>query len=284
MAARVLLRRRVAAPFMAAALAGGALFPSVALAEAPPSQDHHYSSRKKPIYDDYETFLPPKSSVGGGESSSSSSTVSSSATLVQSEAPDTTEPPTSSLPEQQEYEQEQPHKHHSPTPTDRLAVQIGKGRLFLYRYAVAAEDSVNRAVDRAFHLEQSFTETIASLAPSRESGEKLMPGVVYVLVASMAGSIMSRNRNVVVRAAAPVVLGIGVGWLLLPVTMGNVSNLLWRYEQRVPALADAHLRTRDGIAGAWRFARVHVDVSRQYVDDKVSETRSLVESWVRKGK
>ncbi|KAI2618498.1 apolipo protein O-domain-containing protein [Hypoxylon sp. NC1633] len=258
MAARVLLRQRVAAPFMAAALVGGALFPSVALAEAP-SHDH----AKKPIYDDYETFLSPKSSN----------------TPVPSPASDTIPPaslpPSPSAPEQ---------KPHSPTPTDRLAVEIGKARLFLYRYSATTEDAVNTTIDRAFSLERSFTSTIASLAPPRESGEQLMPGLVYVLVASMAGSILSRNRNVVLRAAAPLALGLGAGWLLLPVTMTNVSDLLWRYERRFPALADAHLRTGQGVRDAWRFARVHVDVGKDYVDAKVSDARDLVEGWVKKGK
>ncbi|KAI1213959.1 apolipo protein O-domain-containing protein [Annulohypoxylon truncatum] len=259
MAARVLLRRRVAAPFMAATLVGGALFPSVALAEAP---SHDYFN-KKPIYDDYETFLPPKSST----------------TPVPSPASDTIPPASSEssllLPEP---------KHHSPTPTDRLAVQIGKARLFLYRYAVATEDAVNNAVDAAFGLERSFTETVASLAPPRESGEKLMPGLVYVLVASMAGSIASRNRNLVLRASVPLAFGVGAGWLLIPVTMTNVADLLWTYERRFPALADAHLKTQQGVQDAWRFARVHVDVGKTYVDEKVSDARDIVEGWVKKGK
>ncbi|KAI2640759.1 apolipo protein O-domain-containing protein [Hypomontagnella submonticulosa] len=257
MAARVLLRRRVAAPFMAATLVGGALFPSVALAEAP-SHDH---SSKKPIYDDYETFLPPKTVT----------------TPVPSPASDTIPPESSSLSPPE-------HKPRSPTPTDRLAVEIGKARMFLYRYATKAEDAVNGAIDSAFHLERSFTETIASLAPARESGEKLMPGLVYVLVASMAGSITTRNRNILLRASVPLAFGIGAGWLLLPVTMTNVSELLWRYERRFPAVADAHLRTRDGIQNAWRFARVHVDVGKNYVDEKVGDARDIVESWVKKGK
>ncbi|OTB07535.1 hypothetical protein M426DRAFT_317838 [Hypoxylon sp. CI-4A] len=259
MAARVLLRRRVAAPFMAATLVGGALFPSVALAEAP----SHDNPSKKPIYDDYETFLSPKATTTPVPSPSSNTIPPTSTTVV------------SSQPE---------NKPHSPTPTDRLAVEVGKARLFLYRYATATEDAVNGAIDSAFHLERSFTETVASLAPARETGEKLMPGLVYVLVASMAGSIMTRNRNILLRASVPLAFGVGAGWLLIPVTMTNVSELLWSYERRFPAVANAHLQTRQGIQDAWKFTRVHVDVSKNYVDEKVSDARDIVEGWVRKGK
>jgi len=148
----------------------------------------------------------------------------------------------------------------------------------------AAEDKVNEIMDSALHLEESFTSTIASLAPSPQSGEKLMPGTLYVLVAAMTGSIVSRNRNIVLRAAVPLAVGIGAGWVVLPVTMRNVSDLLWKYEQRFPAVADGHLRTREGIEKAWRMARIHTQQAVNIVDDKVSSGREAVEGWVKKGK
>ncbi|KAI0195945.1 apolipo protein O-domain-containing protein [Astrocystis sublimbata] len=276
MAARVLLRRRVAAPFMAATLVGGALIPSVALAEAPPAPQQQQQQmrellpyRKKPIYDDFDDIPLPKRT-----------------TPVPSPASETI--PSSAKP----FPAEPTAKEHSilsvssrgPTPTDRLAEQIGKARLFLYKQAVSAEDGVNAAINKAFHLEQSFTSTVASLAPSRESGEQLMPGLVYVLVASMAGSIVSRNRNILVRASLPLALGVGAGWLVIPVTMTNVSDLLWKYEKRFPAVADAHLRTREGIERAWHMTKLHTELGKTYVEDKVHDARDSVEDWVKKGK
>ncbi|KAI1493167.1 apolipo protein O-domain-containing protein [Biscogniauxia mediterranea] len=277
MAARVLLRRRVVAPFMAATLAGGALFPSVALAEALP-QDHHHSL-KKPIYDDYETFLPKtrnnaSSTPAPPSPSSDTATAVAPSTSSHDAVADSSPSPSPSL----------HSKRHGPTPTDRLAAQIGRARLFLYGYAAAAEDAVNSAVDSAFDLERSFTETVASLAPARETGERLMPGLVYVLVASMTGSIATRNRGLVLRAAVPFALGLGAGWLVLPVTMTNVSGLLWTYERRFPAVADAHLRARESLERAWHFAKVHADVSKTYVDEKVTTAREVVEEWVKQGK
>lgn len=139
-------------------------------------------------------------------------------------------------------------------------------------------------MDSAFHLEKSFTETVAGLAPPPESGEKLMPGLVYALVASMAGSIVTRNRNILLRASVPVALGLGAGWVVLPLTMANVSGLLWEYERRVPALADAHAKTRDGIERGWDFAKAHSDGSKRFVEEKVAEARDAVEDWIKKGK
>ena len=269
MAARVLFRRRAAAPFMAAAFVTGAVFPAVALAEAPPKNDFS----RKPIYDDFESELPsantpvpsPASETIPRASGPEASLISPSATS------ETSTTVTSS-------------SRRGPTPTDRLAVQIGHARMFLYRYATKSEDAVNSAIDAAFHLEKSFTETVASLAPPRESGEKLMPGLVYVLVAGMAGSIISRNRNILLRATMPLALGIGAGWALIPVTMTNVADLAWKYETKFPVLADAHLSARESIQRGWHFAKVHADLGKNYVDDTVSTARDTVEDWVKKGK
>lgn len=222
------------------------------------------SSQRKPIYDDFEALAPaPKSAP---------------------QVPETKRETTSSGSDDGDGALAAAKKPRGPTPTDQLAVQIGKARLALYRSAVAAEDAVNATMDRAFDLEQSFTATLASLAPARGSGERLMPGAIYVLVAAMAGSIVTRNRNVLLRAAAPLAFGVGAGWAVLPVTMRNVGDLAWRYEERVPAVRDAHLRIRDGLEKGASFARVHARLGVRLVDEKVTDAREIVEGWVRQGK
>ncbi|KAI1329608.1 putative mitochondrial protein [Xylariaceae sp. FL0255] len=263
MAARVLLRQRAAVPLIAATLVGGALYPSVALAEAP-SQSHPIFANKKPIYDDFENIPLPKHTTPVPSPSSD--------TIPQTSSPASSQPDVIEL---------IPRR---PTPTDRLALQVGKARRFLYKHAVTAEDAINNAIDEVFHLERSFSSTIASLAPSRESGEQLMPGLVYVLVASMAGSILSRNRNILLRASLPVALGIGAGWVVIPVTMGNVSDLIWTYEKRFPLVADAHITTREKAQRMWDMTVLHADLSKNYVEEAVGNARGTVEDWVKKGK
>lgn len=156
--------------------------------------------------------------------------------------------------------------------------------MFMYNCAVKVEDKVNESMDCAFNLEQSFTSTVASLAPARESGEKLMPGAIYVLVAAMAGSIVTRRSNILLRATVPLALGVTAGWSVLPVTMRNVSDLTWKYEQRFPAVAETHLKIRDSLLKTASFAKVHSQIGAQYVDDKVTDAREVVEGWVKQGK
>ena len=248
-----------------------ALYPRNAYAEAP---DDHPVSRdgrielppeanvalqsRKPIYDDADSLPPPNSAI----------------------LPSILQPTPSSPPS---VETDEP-KRRGPTPTDRLASQVRRARLFLYRQASTAEDGVNRTMDRVFALEKSFTSTVAGLAPPRESGERVMPGLIYVLVAAMAGSILTRRSNILLRATVPVALGIGAANVVLPLTARNVGDLAWRYEQRVPALAGAHLRTREALEKGWSFARTHTQVGKRIADEKVAAARESVEDWVKKGK
>ncbi|KAK4447699.1 micos subunit MIC26 [Podospora aff. communis PSN243] len=273
MAARVLLQRR-AAPLTAALLVGGIAFsPRVAHAEAP--EDRHLS--KKPIYDDEFDYIltPTKPSA---PASITATTPTAPTTLATPEAAPVSSP-AAVIPSGE------PTTHtRSPTPTARLAAQIRLGRLFLYRQACTTEDAINNAMARAFSLEHSFTSTIAGLAPPRESGEHLMPGLVYVLVAGMAGSIVARNRGILLRASAPVALGLGAAWAVIPVTMGNVTDLLWKYEKRFPAVADAHIAAREGVEKGVSFMRVHGNLASRKVEEAVTEAREKVEEWVRKGK
>lgn len=156
--------------------------------------------------------------------------------------------------------------------------------MFIYAHVATAEDKINSAMGTILNLENNFTSTLASLAPSRESGEKIMPGAIYVLVAAMTGSIATRNRNIFLRGSVPLAVGVAAGWVVLPVTMSNISDLMWKYEQKFPVLADGHLRTKTGIERAIYMTRLHTEQAAKTVDDKVSQGREAIEGWVSKGK
>jgi organizing structure protein 2 len=177
-----------------------------------------------------------------------------------------------------------PEETYRPTPTDRLAVQIGHARMALYRQAVRGEQAVDNALTKTLHLEHSFTSTIRSLAPPKESGEKIMPGGLYVLVATMAGSIVTRNRNILLRASVPAVVGIAAANFVLPITSKNVGDLIWTYEKKYPVLADAHLRTRERIAHFIETGKAHAGMTAGMVEGKLADTRESLEGWVKKGR
>lgn len=172
----------------------------------------------------------------------------------------------------------------SPSPTDRLTEQIRRGRIFLYEQSCTAEDGVNKLMSSVLRHETSFTNTIASLAPSPESGEQLLPGAIYALVAAMTGSIITRNRGLFLRSTCPLALGVAAGWTLIPVTMRNIADLSWEYEKRVPVISNTHAQIGGFAKEAWRQTRDHASQVGSWADDKAVAGRRRLESWVGDGK
>lgn len=201
--------------------------------------------QKKPIYDDFPTEKTPA-------------------------PPSLPSPPSTSQPS-------------SPTPTDILTSQVREARLFLYAHCLAAENSFNDFLSRVLRIENAFTDTVASLKPSPESGERLMPGGIYVIVSAMAGSIVSRNRGVILRTTTPLAFGTVAAWTLLPVTMRNVSDLIWEYEKRCPTLAEQHLKIRETAENTWHTAVAHSAMTRARFEEKIGDARKKLEEIVSKG-
>lgn len=172
----------------------------------------------------------------------------------------------------------------NPTPTDRLTTQVKKARLFIYDQSLAAENGVNIFMSWAFKQETSFTNTIASLAPSPESGEQLLPGAIYVLVATLGGTIMTRNRGIILRATFPLAVGITAGWLLIPVTMRNIADMSWEYEKKVPVISSTHAQISGFSREAWKQTKVHAKMVTQWANSTTGESRKKIESWVEKGR
>jgi MICOS complex subunit MIC26 len=172
----------------------------------------------------------------------------------------------------------------SPTPTDRVAEQVKHARLFLYRQTFSAEQSFDSFLTWAFRKETNFSNTIASLAPKPETGEQLLPGVIYVLVATLTGSIISRNRGILLRTATPLVVGIAAGWYLIPVTMRNASDLIWEYEKKVPSIAITHQQISEVVQEAWIKTRGYTQGAAEWADEQATEARKNVEAVIKKGK
>lgn len=198
----------------------------------------------------------------------------------------TTPPPASGITykPQNDSPSEQQTVIRRPTPTDKLAAQIRNGRLALHSYATRTEDAINNGMTRFMSAEHSFTNTIASLAPPKESNEKLLPGGIYVLVAAMAGTIVSRNRNVLFRFVTPILTGVVAAHYVVPRTTENVGNLIWQYEKRFPVIADNHIRTKEGVRHFIETGKAHSQMGLAMAEEKVQGVRESVQDWVKKGR
>lgn len=100
----------------------------------------------------------------------------------------------------------------------------------------------------------------------------------------MAGSIVTRNRNILLRASVPAAIGLTTAYAVLPLTMRNVGDLAWSYESRYPVLADTHLRAKERVERFVETGKAHSSMGIGMLQDKVGETRERLEEWVRKGR
>ncbi|KAL8887463.1 MAG: hypothetical protein Q9215_004969 [Flavoplaca cf. flavocitrina] len=240
MAFRPLLRQRAIAPTAVTAFAATTLLWPTTLVHAESPPEHAIA--RKPIYDE----LPPSRSKAPSSKSPEPSTSTST----------------------------------TPTPTDRLASQIRRVRLSIHDYTASVESSFNNFMSAVLIQERSFTSTIASLAPPRESNERIMPGALYVLVAAMSGSIVTRNRNVLLRATVPFAVGLGAAWVVLPLTTRNVADLVWTYEEKAPLVAENHLRVRGAAIEGWKQIKLRGEKVGEWSEETIREGRKAVEGWV----
>lgn len=161
-----------------------------------------------------------------------------------------------------------------------MVPEVRRAREVVYTQFLAAEESVNRFLSAALAREASIANTIASLAPPPQSGEKVLPGLIYVLVSTMAGNIVTRNRGIFLRTAFPLTTGVVAGWMLIPHTMQNVGDLIWEGEQKIQPLAEGHLVVRGFVTEAIRQTKIHGKVARNWVDETAGDARKIIEGWV----
>lgn len=170
-----------------------------------------------------------------------------------------------------------------PTPTDRLATHVGTARRFINVHYRLACERFDEAFTKYLSYEHSVTRTVAGLAPPKDSPEKVLPGSIYVAIATMAAGIVTRRRLWPVRAVTPLLVGVGAAWYFVPETARNVGDLLWEWEQKVPQVAQTHQEVRDSAEEAWRKTYETTVQTRRKFDETVSSVRKSAEDLVRRG-
>ncbi|TGZ76970.1 hypothetical protein EX30DRAFT_324153 [Ascodesmis nigricans] len=168
----------------------------------------------------------------------------------------------------------------TPTPTDRLASYIRVLRLHINTLYSLSSTHASLAYSHYLHYEHRVSSAIAGLAPKDEA---VMPGALYVALSSMAGGILVRKRNVLVRGTVPILVAIAAGEVFIPQTMRNTGRLVRSWEERVPVVQKAHDDVEREVVGAWRRGRKTWGVWDEAVRGKVVEVKRAVEDLVKKG-
>ena len=99
-----------------------------------------------------------------------------------------------------------------------------------------------------------------------DKDEDILPNALYIGVAALAGTILARNRNIVLRFATSTALAVGASHYLLPKTTHNVCVQLEKVERKYPELQKAHQSVSEAVGDA-----------RKQVDDALASLRGTVD-------
>ncbi|CAE6480631.1 unnamed protein product [Rhizoctonia solani] len=125
------------------------------------------------------------------------------------------------------YDSKEPEILISPTESE-LVETIGQTRRILARAAEESKDGVQGVI---------ATRIKSLISPE----EPLTPGILYVGVAALSGSVFARGRSLPTRILLPPTLFFGALNYFLPKTTHNVNAYVYSLERaHAPALADTH--------------------------------------------
>ncbi|KAI8638591.1 apolipo protein O-domain-containing protein [Parasitella parasitica] len=160
------------------------------------------------------------------------------------------------------YDEPEPKVVIIESPT-KLEEQVYIAQKYANETLEEGKTQVNVWVQKYQELENQVTTNISSTI---DKDEEIFPNVVYVGVAALAGTIIARNRNIVLRFLTSTALAVGASYYLLPKTTHNVAVQLEKLEHRYPPLHAAHQSVNDAVG----------DVRKQ-IDDTVSQLRGTVD-------
>ncbi|CAE7224158.1 unnamed protein product [Rhizoctonia solani] len=115
---------------------------------------------------------------------------------------------------------------------------IGRTRRILARAGEESKGGIQGVIASWIRVEQRVESRIRSLISPEEP---LTPGILYVGVAALSGSVFARGRSLPTRILLPPTLFFGALNYLLPKTTHNVNAYVYGLERaHAPALADTH--------------------------------------------
>ncbi|TFK18332.1 hypothetical protein FA15DRAFT_675361 [Coprinopsis marcescibilis] len=151
----------------------------------------------------------------------------------------------------------------SPSP---LALHISVYRKHLQNTYAGGHAYVQGWVSKWIGVEQAFENRVKSIISPTEN---LTPGLLYVGVSTLTGSILARNRIILTRILLPPIFLLVSANHFLPQTTTNLSNYLGSVEERYfPAFAHKHEIAKAHSAMAWERAREAYRDAREKVGER----------------
>ncbi|CAE6384042.1 unnamed protein product [Rhizoctonia solani] len=157
-----------------------------------------------------------------------------------------------------------------------LVETIGRTRRILARAGEESKDGIQGVIAKWIQVERRVESRIKSLISPEEP---LTPGILYVGVAALSGSVFARGRTLPTRVLLPPTLFIGALNYFLPKTTHNVNAYVYGLERaHAPALADTHDAADKALRGAINQIRASYNSMRGGVSHIVEDSVDGIES------
>ncbi|QRV98394.1 Apolipoprotein O [Ceratobasidium sp. AG-Ba] len=135
-----------------------------------------------------------------------------------------------------------------------LVDTIGRTRRILVRAGEESKDGIQGVIGRWIQVERRVESRVKSLISPEEP---VTPGILYVGVAALSGSVFARGRSLPTRLILPPALFVGALNYFLPKTTQNVNNYLTSIERaHFPAVAEQHEAANKAFRDAIQSMRV----------------------------
>ncbi|KAF9040003.1 apolipo protein O-domain-containing protein [Panaeolus papilionaceus] len=161
-----------------------------------------------------------------------------------------------------------------------LEQQIGVARRQVEQTYANAHSELQRWVSKWIGVEHAVENRVKAIISPDES---LTPGLLYVGVATLSGSILARNRMLLTRFIAPPLFLLVSANYVLPKTTANLSSYLGSIEEKYfPTFAHKHDVAKAHSAMAWEQLKESTQKGRESLNngalfavDKFQESTGL---------
>ncbi|KTW26478.1 hypothetical protein T552_02959 [Pneumocystis carinii B80] len=113
-------------------------------------------------------------------------------------------------------------------PPSTLQLKISQSRNQLEKNVKDVSMRIENIVDKWIGIENKVEKFAKELVPS--NGE-IISGGIYVMIAGMAGLILTQRRSFSIRFMTPIFISLAASTIFLPETHRNFRNMIWKYKQ-----------------------------------------------------
>ncbi|CAG8475229.1 8388_t:CDS:2 [Paraglomus brasilianum] len=158
----------------------------------------------------------------------------------------------------------------------RLEAGVRKFRLQATRSVKDVQATLRTWTNNWIEIEQKTEKTIKDVISPEE---RLMPEVLYIAVATFAGMVITRNRNILIRLASPVAFAVAASYYFIPRTARNITNRMDEYGQESRTIT----AVRSTLSDVVRNSKESVEVAVKDISDAVTGSKSQSKKGVANG-